>query len=514
MPQHKSGGKVSKKLKKFPRISDYLERDHPAVYQLLVDSGMIGNLTPKRGTGRTFLLPDASLIKQIRKLLDGTGDDPEKATEILGSLIVKDYLPTTKDWIAKKDDIPNVMGKKVQVKSSTGDKVELVAGTIEVDKKYMPLSRQARAPRGNTAVWKLKGHVPHDAKVPDATGKYIRKGAKVQGAFEFTANEDISLRELTRRIIADVKKSDSHPFEEALAGLLGVCKNDELCKLWVCMNLAHGPVAAYFLVFQPGCDEKYRVLNEQVGEFLNSGFTSPGPNAPRQLLEVWRNMPVNEEAMKERFDQLDSAMESKNAVSVLEQTYKNLAKDNMIGDAKNVIPDVLMDRLKDMFTEEERAKFLAGNDEFGFRIETKMLNAGDEINDKIKALNEIAEMCGNVVYQKPVLSSTQFLSNLIKPNQLYLSGHLTFMRSSHCINILSNPEAIKKMGDYDDSEEHPLAGGDINRASRIIGSMEKAASIKGGDVGVPSCLIHCLKEYVRDDRLNPDMTLKELIGSD
>lgn len=507
---NKKGGKVSKGMKKFPRISDYLEVHHPDVYQLLVDSGMIGNLTPKRGAGRTFLIPDSKLVKEIRKLLNSGDDGPEKGTEILGSLIIKDYLPTPKDWAAKSDDIPNVMGKKVQVKSTNANSVELVAGKLELDKTYMPFSRQGKAPRGNTAVWKLTGHVPHDAKVPDATGKYLRKGAPKQGAFEFAGNERISLVELTRRIIADLEQGKQHPFEEALAGLIDNCADDELCKVWVCMNLAHGPAAAYFQVFQPKCEPAYRLLNEQVTKFLASDFKSTAPNPSKRLLEVWREVKTDDDAMKERYAELDNALESKNAVAALEEAYKTLAEENRIGNVSNVLPDVLVKRLEQMKVDDNvsPAKFLAGNDELGFKINSIMMNAENSAD----GAREAFEMCGNRSYKQPTLSSSEFISSMIKPNQWYLSGTLAFARSSHCLNMPMNPDTIVGMGEYDSNSENPFSGEDINRSSAVVGSMEQAASVNGGGISLPEGLITTIKNYAREHGISGDTKLRDLVG--
>lgn len=492
----KKGGKVSKGMKKFPRISDYLEVHHPTVYQLLVDSGMIANLTPKRGTGRTFLVPDSKLVKEIRKLLDSSDEGPEKASEILGSLIIKDYLPTVKEWLAKKDDLPNVMGKKVQVKSGSGTTVELVAGKAELDKKYTPFKRQGLAPRGNTAVWKLTGHIPHDDKVPAATGKYIRKGAPTKGAFEFTGDEKINLKQLTERIANDFDQGKEQVFESALAGLLDHCSDDKLCKVWICMNLSHGPAAAYFNVFQPGCESPgYRLLNDQVMKFLRSDFQSTAPNPSKRLLEECNMIKDNKAAMEARYAKLDEALESGNAVAVLQSAYKDLGERNTINNVSGVLPDVLADRLKEMADNDNvnRAKFLAGADEFGFCAYKDMAESPDK-GDVTRAL---LEKCSRK-YNEPVLTDEELMRSMLKPKQLYL-GTMALARSSSGLNIPMSPDAIKSMGEYDSSSEHPYSGGDINRSSAVIGAMEEAASTHGGNdaICLPEGLSATIKNYAR-----------------
>ena len=504
MSRLKTGGKISAGVKKFPRISDFLESKYPKVYQALVDTGMIGNLTPKRGTGRTFLIPDSKLLTEINKLLKSADDGPEKASEIIGSLIIKDYLPTSKEWAAKKDDIPNIMGKKVQVKSITNNKVELIAGTITPEDKYVPFSRQGRAPRGNTAVWKLSGHVPHDDKVPDATGKYIRRGAPVKGAFELRPG--MTLMEFAGEIGKDLERGEEHPFADALCGLL-VISNDKLTSEFICMNLAHGIEAAFFLSFQLTEPDNRRVLKDSVNKFLNSNYKKTTPNPYNTLLQEWAKKSVEAAKLEERYDVLDAAS-SGNIIKKLEEAYKKLAEENKIGDQEDILPEVLFDRLKEMERDDnlDIAAFLASNDELGFKINALF----ESSRDKIKALDASLDLCRS---RKPTFAKYDTMKGLIKPAQWYLSGPGVFVRSSHCLNFPMNPETIKGMGDYDEEAKSPFSGEDINVSAKVVGSMEEYANncSGGGDLSIPDDLLACLRGYVSATGISLDTKLSDLI---
>ena len=87
MPRHTGRG-GTKSMKKYPRIIDYLQNHYKKVYDLIDDAGMHASLTPRRGGSITFLIPDDKLIAKIRKTLES--DDPEKATDMILSLILKD----------------------------------------------------------------------------------------------------------------------------------------------------------------------------------------------------------------------------------------------------------------------------------------------------------------------------------------------------------------------------------------------------------------------------------------
>lgn len=163
-----NGGASNKKMQKFPRILDYLEIHHEDVYKLFDDLAMHGALTPKRGGSITFLLPDKKYTAKIRKEIES--DEPEKATDILSSLILLDLFESPEDFIAKKDDIPNLYGHRLIVKSATKDSVVVENGTLTIDKKFKPFERQGKSPRNNVAVWLLDGEVKVDT--PETTHKY------------------------------------------------------------------------------------------------------------------------------------------------------------------------------------------------------------------------------------------------------------------------------------------------------------------------------------------------------
>src|SRR5271155_1570999 len=127
----KKGGKKDK-LKKFPRILDYLEVNHPSMYELIDDLACQGNLTPHRGGSITFLNPDKEYIKEIRKVADS--DQPEKATDMIDSLILLDLFEKPADFAAKKDEISTLLGTKLIVKSVSASKVIIEDGEITLDK--------------------------------------------------------------------------------------------------------------------------------------------------------------------------------------------------------------------------------------------------------------------------------------------------------------------------------------------------------------------------------------------
>ena len=153
---NKFGGSADKNQKKFARISDYLETHHKKVYDLLDNAGLLSSLNPRKGRGLTFVIPDATLTEQIRKLLNS--DDAEKATDIISSLILLGHYSDTEDFAAESDDVPTMLGTRLDIKEIKNDRVILGNGAeLTLDKKYTPMERVGPMLRGNTAVWHLKG---------------------------------------------------------------------------------------------------------------------------------------------------------------------------------------------------------------------------------------------------------------------------------------------------------------------------------------------------------------------
>jgi hypothetical protein len=82
------GGAGNKKMIKYPRILDYLEAHYKDVWDLFEDLAMHSSLTPRRGGGITFLIPDKKYIDNIKKIIES--ENPEPATDMLSSLILQD----------------------------------------------------------------------------------------------------------------------------------------------------------------------------------------------------------------------------------------------------------------------------------------------------------------------------------------------------------------------------------------------------------------------------------------
>ena len=137
------------KMKKFCKISKYLEMYDNEIYQVFDDLCLFP-LLRVRNRGVTFLRPTNSDFR--KKLINATySHSPETAVDMIKTLILLDFLPNVNSF--KNNVIPNASKFKLEVDKVDGSKVVLKSGhVLEIDKDFTPLRQGDLA-----AVYKLSG---------------------------------------------------------------------------------------------------------------------------------------------------------------------------------------------------------------------------------------------------------------------------------------------------------------------------------------------------------------------
>jgi hypothetical protein len=162
---------MAKQLKKFCRITKYIEKTDPKLHEILDNLCLLGAFRTRRGhMGLTFVWPAKETIAKLEKIM--YTDDIDKGCDIILAHIIHDYLPSGAVWNTKKSDIPNGLNKKIEIKSAAGTKVELADGAVlELDAKFKTFSRNAE----HEAVWRVvKGELDYTKHTKPASYEHAR----------------------------------------------------------------------------------------------------------------------------------------------------------------------------------------------------------------------------------------------------------------------------------------------------------------------------------------------------
>ena len=178
----------SRKLKKFCRLTQYLEQVDKDLYQAFDDLCLFG-LFRVRGNGVTFLYPTNKAYR--KKIIDHTySNNPEKAIDMVKALVLLDYIPRPSEF--KSKTVVNSLHLPVAVSKADTKEVELKSGhTLTVAKDFATL--RADDP---VAVYHMSG-----------TGELPMTGEKVKVSFDkkmkkggFNIDEKTTSEEIMKKV--------------------------------------------------------------------------------------------------------------------------------------------------------------------------------------------------------------------------------------------------------------------------------------------------------------------------
>lgn len=140
----------NKSLKKFCRLSKYIEQTDANLFEVFDDLCIMHLLKPARGAaGITFLYPKEKTYRQ--KIINTAySTNPELAVNMIKALILQDYYPNLAAFNGKAI---NLLNQKLVV-DSVSDKVVKLVGGLEItpDAKFVPMGY-----RDNMSVFVLSG---------------------------------------------------------------------------------------------------------------------------------------------------------------------------------------------------------------------------------------------------------------------------------------------------------------------------------------------------------------------
>lgn len=180
-------------FKTFCRIIDYVESIDSDLAEILHGTCTDYTLSSLKGkNGITFLMPvDPKIRKKLADLAySDKVEDSNKACDMINAMIMRDVFKTSRDWLDKKDDIPNSLypAQLVEIESASGKEVKFKNGaTAVIDESFRDSSKKT-----NLAVWKLTGEIPVTTDKP-AKMKYSRKNTKT-GSYQVNPAMESNIR--------------------------------------------------------------------------------------------------------------------------------------------------------------------------------------------------------------------------------------------------------------------------------------------------------------------------------
>ena len=266
---------MPRKLKKFCRITKYLENIDKDLHQTFDDLCLFSVFSNRGGNGVTFLYPDSSTYR--KKIMDAAySGEPELAVSMIKALVLRDYLPKTSDFKGKA--IANALGYKLEVDKADEKSVSLKGGlTLKLDTGFAPLRSDDRV-----AVYKLSGSgmLPTSGAKVETQPK--QRGGNLGGA--------PSILNKVAEYVAEQYKTGRHDIYKYILACVykQALDNTELLD-YVYKNMCATERASFYNILQPysnklsGISEDFQKKLEEFAKECTTNYKND-----EKLLSKWR----------------------------------------------------------------------------------------------------------------------------------------------------------------------------------------------------------------------------------
>lgn len=336
-----------RKPKKFCRLTKFLEITDKDLYQTFDDLCLL-SLFRTRGTrGITFLYPTSKTYR--KKIIDlAYSNTPEKAVDMIKTLILMDYLPSPIDFKNKKDDIPNSLRKKLDVEDADSKGVKLKGGmTLELDTSYVPLRND-----DHVVVYKLSGTGELSTTSAPSTMKYSQ--GKTTGGYCGGSYYGGNISAYKKTISAFVKNiymsntengKDVYKFVLSLLYAKLVRDNDPALIKSVYTGMCASDRATYYNILCPHSDKNPYNIPDEIYEILAKLNTAVWNTSKDELKHFVDNKDVliktarggdydtskRDETYKKQTDELAKITNPRQYIDIVKEAYKDdtvrLSKD-------------------------------------------------------------------------------------------------------------------------------------------------------------------------------------------
>lgn len=245
-------------VSKYCSILNYLRHHHEDVHELIQDLCIGRYFKPRKDQGVTFLCPDGKLVAELKAM--AAGSDPEKAVDVIRSLVITDVLNSPGDL---EGDLPTALnGHKLVVESSNAKEAKLAGGAVVSEESNWDVRGSKDRPF-LLSVLKLSGSFPK-ATAGEA-GKKVKKGG---AAMKGSKRQDVF-----EHVLSECCKTDKRdPAMELLVSLVTFLqeqKDGDVCKR-VCSQLSGDTLASLAIILRPYAQNGTPYVDEVLwGKFCN-----------------------------------------------------------------------------------------------------------------------------------------------------------------------------------------------------------------------------------------------------
>jgi hypothetical protein len=317
---------MPKKLSKYCSINKFLEVYDKELYEVIEDLCLHRIFSPRGGKGVTFLYPKEASYR--KKIIDTAfGDNPEKAIQMLQSLVITDYLPSPSDFITKKDDIPNALRQKIEVASADAKSVKLECGaTLIKESEFHPIET-----RNNMAVYVLTGNmIPLDGK--PSVGKYVKR-SKTGGVDETDKKRCIYATHLEEKYKMCLYKNNNYqnPYYEAIVSfyMWSLINGIDLSIINKYMDWC--PAVSFYLVFEPHSQNPQVVSRDLFNRWLNE-TGGKCPVDPQKIVQTYDYIMNKVTELTSTFKDIDAKIAERASIQdkLLKEPFKPTLSENAL----------------------------------------------------------------------------------------------------------------------------------------------------------------------------------------
>lgn len=387
----------------------YIRKENPKLYEVISDLCIDGIFRSQRYKN-TFLMPNEKLTNKIHQMVEKDEDD--KAVDKIRSLLLKECLTSKKDFTG---EIVNMNAKEVN------DPVGLYGDLTELKKKIMTDYGEVV-----TVVYAYKGDdVPAAGKENKKKSSMVpRRGGKNGGNTQSNRDHE-KIEKLTKKLISNNNAEATFKnFKDAVSKLLVILEKKgklEEAKYY----LSPHPVLSWYFLTLPYCNHSLLSNND--------------------MEDYEKMIAVNDEPYKKA---LHEANVSSSFFNKINGMRRELLQEEC---TKNKLSSAIVAKYKQSFSEKLFPAEIISS--FGDNVNLKILQ--DELRflfedcTSEESMEHLLEHLDRINWSTPekhfIIADQGIYCNLIKPNECFVSGPVSFVKSIYFLYTALSDDVENKL---------------------------------------------------------------------